>query len=236
MKLNKIKSMELIIAFCFISIFLIESVPVAYGLLNPAFVYCQALGYENIATSTEQGNMNYCKLSNGESVDAWQFLEGKVAQDFSYCKKMGYGIKTVTDSSTCQVLFTSECAVCILPNSTEIEVTKLMNLSFREGRCGDLTCVIGENYFNCPRDCSSGSLDGICDKVNDGICDPDCERLNMKDQDIDCTITTTTITTIQSSTTTLPIKPSSSIYIYIVLIAVIILVIAFLFYKIRVVG
>ncbi|MBL7206425.1 MAG: leucine-rich repeat domain-containing protein [Candidatus Aenigmarchaeota archaeon] len=30
-----------------------------------------------------------------------------------------------------------------------------------------------ENYFNCP-DCLSGSEDGVCDLVNDGIVDPDC--------------------------------------------------------------
>lgn len=33
---------------------------------------------------------------------------------------------------------------------------------------------IGENYFNC-RDCPSGSKDNVCDLVEDGICDPDCE-------------------------------------------------------------
>lgn len=42
-------------------------------------------------------------------------------------------------------------------------------------------CDPGENYFNCPKDCS-GSLDGYCDKLKDGICDPDCSREN----DIDC--------------------------------------------------
>ncbi len=31
-----------------------------------------------------------------------------------------------------------------------------------------------ENYENCPADCSSGSEDGMCDLVSDGVCDPDC--------------------------------------------------------------
>lgn len=31
-----------------------------------------------------------------------------------------------------------------------------------------------ENYGNCPADCLSGSGDGTCDFVSDGICDPDC--------------------------------------------------------------
>ncbi len=33
---------------------------------------------------------------------------------------------------------------------------------------------LGENYFNCA-DCPSGSKDGVCDLIDDGICDPDCE-------------------------------------------------------------
>jgi len=39
-----------------------------------------------------------------------------------------------------------------------------------------------ENYLNCPEDCPSGSADGYCDKIKDGICDPDC----AKGFDIDC--------------------------------------------------
>jgi hypothetical protein len=36
-------------------------------------------------------------------------------------------------------------------------------------------CDMGiENYANCPKDCISGSQDGICDKIDDGRCDPDC--------------------------------------------------------------
>ena len=37
-------------------------------------------------------------------------------------------------------------------------------------------CDSGENYNNCPGDCPSGGLDGLCDRVWDGICDPDCFR------------------------------------------------------------
>ena len=44
-------------------------------------------------------------------------------------------------------------------------------------------CDLGvENYANCPKDCISGSQDGICDKVKDGRCDPDC----MNAEDPDC--------------------------------------------------
>lgn len=40
----------------------------------------------------------------------------------------------------------------------------------------------GENYVNSPEDCPSGSADNLCGGVNDGTCDPDCE----KDADVDC--------------------------------------------------
>ncbi len=47
----------------------------------------------------------------------------------------------------------------------------------------DKVCYTGENYYNCPEDCPSGSPDGVCDKVKDGRCDPDCKQ----GEDPDCT-------------------------------------------------
>ncbi len=41
-----------------------------------------------------------------------------------------------------------------------------------------------ENYDNCPSDCPSGSQDGICDFVPDGICDPDCSDKELDCQDV----------------------------------------------------
>ncbi len=32
----------------------------------------------------------------------------------------------------------------------------------------------GENYYRTPKDCPSGSADGVCDLIKDKICDPDC--------------------------------------------------------------
>jgi len=52
------------------------------------------------------------------------------------------------------------------------------------GACGNNKCeyMEGENYFICPEDCPSGSLDNYCDGLDDGICDPDC----MGGEDPDC--------------------------------------------------
>ena len=33
---------------------------------------------------------------------------------------------------------------------------------------------LGENFYICSQDCSSGSQDYVCDMINDDICDPDC--------------------------------------------------------------
>jgi hypothetical protein len=41
-----------------------------------------------------------------------------------------------------------------------------------------------ENHKTCPKDCPSGGKDSYCDKVNDGICDSDCDA----GEDPDCAV------------------------------------------------
>jgi len=214
---------KILIGFLFVILLL----KTTYGMLNPAAVYCEALGYKYLP---EEG---LCELSNGERVIDWDFLEGKVAQEHSYCAREGYQIKTVSDpDGKCLKFFTENCAVCILPDGSEVEVTELMGLRFEEGICGDGRCVIGETHETCPQDCvkpeeveeekkeeklptpeekpeipveeekklcgnnvcdpqesykncaidcPSGSKDGYCDELKDGICDPDCKQGEDKD-------------------------------------------------------
>lgn len=50
-------------------------------------------------------------------------------------------------------------------------------------------CENKESFKTCPTDCPSGSMDDYCDKVNDGVCDPDC----LSGQDSDCKIITQTV-------------------------------------------
>lgn len=45
----------------------------------------------------------------------------------------------------------------------------------------DGKCQTSENYASCPGDCPSGSADGLCDRKDDQVCDPDC-----LDGDKDC--------------------------------------------------
>ncbi|MFH1440157.1 MAG: hypothetical protein ABIG89_06310 [Candidatus Woesearchaeota archaeon] len=39
--------------------------------------------------------------------------------------------------------------------------------------------ILLENYLTCPNDCESGKKDYYCDLVEDDICDPDCNDLDM---------------------------------------------------------
>jgi putative hemolysin len=98
----------------------------AFGLANPSAVYCDELGYQYIIKETENGQRGFCQFPNGSIVDGWQFFIGEKGQDYSYCKKQGYEIKTIT-SEQCQ--YASKCAVCILEDGTETDVAKLMKLN-----------------------------------------------------------------------------------------------------------
>lgn len=168
-----------------IIIVMVISIPVdiVFALKSPSSVYCEQMGYEWVIETTEIGQMGVCKFSETESCPGWDFLTGKCGEEYSYCSEKGYQLKTVDDYEKCSSIpLSTECAVCVLENRTEVEVTKLMGLSFEEGVCGDGVCVLGENYNNCPQDCPSGSSDFYCDGILDGICDPDCTL----EEDIDC--------------------------------------------------
>ncbi len=48
--------------------------------------------------------------------------------------------------------------------------------------CGNNLCEPQENNYECPSDCQSGQKDDYCDKMDDNLCDPDCQN----DEDQDC--------------------------------------------------
>lgn len=168
-------------AFIITLFFVIILTNSAHALKNPAAVYCTSLGYDyDVETWIDGGQIGLCKLPNNQTVEAWAFLKGKVGKEYSYCTRQGYKIKTIYGEK-CSSIYSSECAACIV-NGEEVEVTKLMNLNFEEGECGDEICAIGENFGNCPQDCPSGSEEGYCDAIMDGICDQDCKT----GEDVDC--------------------------------------------------
>jgi putative hemolysin len=142
---------------------------------NPAAVYCEAMGYQYVSVTTQNGGMTgQCRISETEQVSAWQFLQGSAAPEKSYCARQGLQYRQVTDPEACREFGLDTCMVCVLADGKTVEVTKVMNLSFAEGICGDGTCAMDENTGSCARDCPSGASDGFCDGAGDGRCDPDC--------------------------------------------------------------
>jgi putative hemolysin len=156
----------------------------AAAMLNPSAVYCTASGYtyETVKRSTGS-EYGVCHLPDNTYVDAWEFLRGRVGQQFNYCLRMGYQSKTSTDPATCAAVWDNTCTVCVLSDKREVEVTRLMNLSFAETTCGDGMCGITENFKNCPADCPQSGPDDYCEGKFDLTCDPDC--IGGKG-DIDC--------------------------------------------------
>jgi len=113
----------------------------AAALSNPAAAYCTALGYNySIATGPNGTMSGFCTLPDNRNVDEWQFLLGQVAPEYSYCAQQGYQLQTVSDPVTCRVFMTPSCAVCVLPDGSKTEVTKLMKLDFREKLCSNGKC------------------------------------------------------------------------------------------------
>ena len=170
---RKISGIFLILLAAAVSL-LLSGLQPAYALKNPAAVYCTALGYDYFINETTKGDRGICRLSNGDLVNAWWFLKGKIDSEHGYCKKMGHDTKTVADPLICASVFSTECSVCVLADGTEVEVTQLMNLSFVESICGDGSCGLLENFSTCPEDCPSGGIDEYCDGAGDGQCDEDC--------------------------------------------------------------
>jgi putative hemolysin/PKD repeat protein len=129
----------------------------APAIMDPSAVYCDALGYEYVIVSTAEGECGYCKLPDGQLVDSWKFLQGEEGQECSYCALKGYEMKTVYDGELANKFLTGKCAVCVLEDGSEVEVTELMGLSF------DWT-IWWNNYY-----CSRPVFDSIDDIViNEG--------------------------------------------------------------------
>ncbi len=103
--------------------------PYELGMPNPAAYYCRELGYEYETVRTEGGARGLCVLPTGERVDAWEFFRGRIAQEHSYCPRLGYrtATRTVGDGDD-----SGECAICVDDDGTEIgTVWELMDLGER---------------------------------------------------------------------------------------------------------
>ena len=80
------------------------------GVANPAAIYCHDLGYQYDIVDGPNGQRGVCTFPNGTSADAWDFLKGKAAQEYSYCAINDYQTKTLSDGGSSISL---EYAVCV---------------------------------------------------------------------------------------------------------------------------
>lgn len=124
-----------------------------FGITNPATTYCQDLGYEWMIEKTEEGEIGMCKFPDGTTVEDWDFLKGKSAQEWSYCEQKGYALKTISDPDKCSSVYSEDCVVCILTEGVELEASKLLEFEIQRESCGNKICDSGENLRNCPQDC-----------------------------------------------------------------------------------
>lgn len=81
------------------------------GMPNPADVYCIKLGYQaKTITEEDGGQYSICVFPDGNTCDAWMFLEGTCGKEYSYCAKNGYDQIVKTDGKN---PFSRTYAVCV---------------------------------------------------------------------------------------------------------------------------
>jgi putative hemolysin/C1A family cysteine protease len=102
------------------------------GHPNPADVYCLELGYRLDTVKADDG-LQYaaCIFPDGNACDAWQFLEGKCGEPYSYCAQNGFDQIVKTDGKN---PFSPHYAVCVVGKAEVGSVTALMGLSQRYER------------------------------------------------------------------------------------------------------
>ena len=121
----------------------------------------------------------------------------EIDRQIKYTDKSGFLIKTVSfnDLDIEKIYYNlseNKNYLIYIPyneNAAKIEMynpqnSNIMDLdvsSFSD-TCGNRVCDEHESHESCTKDCSSGSKDDFCDKVKDGICDPDCSSKT----DADC--------------------------------------------------
>jgi C1A family cysteine protease len=135
-EMNVYYKKKIFIILLFVS--LVLSISFVSALSNPASVYCKEIAKEysdysyKIKTNSDGSQYGVC-IIDGKEYEEWNFFKGKIGQDYSYCKKLGYDSKTISDKN-------GEYAVCFKGNlkkvsggekfvSEEIKVDELMNLS-----------------------------------------------------------------------------------------------------------
>lgn len=63
------------------------------AIADPSMLYCQKLGYTYQIDKSSDGEQGYC-IVNSTKYDSWEFFNGKVGKEYSYCAKNGYDTQT----------------------------------------------------------------------------------------------------------------------------------------------
>ncbi len=147
--MNRLTTLTLAIALAV----LLPAAAHAY-VLNPAYAYCQALGYPpSQAPGPSGGDYSYCLLPNGQLVGQWEFFQGLAGNEYSYCAIHNLSINITNASRICSYFGVNQCTECVFPNGTAVETTALMGLSFGGG---------------------SGPGSWICQRTTGGACGAHC--------------------------------------------------------------
>ena len=120
---------NLILSSLLVSVFMISFVNAVCGanLAHPAAAYCTELGYDYKITEVSKGQQGICVI-NDVDYDAWDFLNGKVGVEYSYCVLNKYDLIVKTDG---QNPYSREYAVCVLDGQEIGSVFDLMDLESR---------------------------------------------------------------------------------------------------------
>lgn len=115
--------------------------------------------------------------------------------------------------------------------------TLLFSAPLSEYLCSeDSICAEGEDYLSCPSDCRSGGRDDFCDRMNDGICDPDCyigfdpDCESMKDGDQKTMMTIETIVNNRSNSRDMIGSDNAFIIVVLSIILLIVIVVFYLYF------
>ena len=99
--------------------------------VNPTAKYAEMLGYRyEISTAAKGGEVGIVHLPDGRMVNAWDFYNGKVAQEFSYAAKLGFDVETETVKIDG---YTIERAVCVRSSKGIEERIPLLDLMKMNG-------------------------------------------------------------------------------------------------------
>lgn len=98
---------------------------------NPSVAYIEKMGYTYELQKDARGNQSgVVVLPNGLKADAWAFLQGKTASQYSYCAKKGYATETeVVDHGT----FQEVRAVCVRTVNNQKETVPMLELMEKNG-------------------------------------------------------------------------------------------------------